>query len=131
MTSLKAFKESLQVGDKVQVSNYMKALYDHPLTQERVILAVRSRAIETGQAITETEAQAMKADNWQVDPIKLNGQWYKAIWLGLQPVRTMIITDNSISLLAYDYTNHGASVREPSLDFESGQVWLTMERVAD
>ena len=131
MTSLKAFKESLHAGDKVQVSNYMKALWDKSINEQRIILAVKSRTIETGQAITETEAQAMQADNWQLDPNKLNGQWYKAIRLELQPVQTMTITDNSISLLAYDCTDHGASVRVPSLDFESSQIWFTMERVVD
>lgn len=131
MTSLKAFKDSLHLGDEVRVTNRITALYKPEVaTQDRIILHVGSNTIVTGALLTHDEAIEYKLDKWHANPVEYKGNYYLPIHLTLQKVKDMVITDTGITLLANEVegTYHAIS---PSPDFKAGQPWLKLERVVE
>lgn len=129
MTSLKAFKKSLHLGDEVRVTNRITALYKpEEAVQNRIILHVGSNTIITGALLTHDEAIDCKLDKWHEDPVEYEGNYYSPIHLTLQKVKDMVITDTSITLLATEIEETYHAIN-PSPDFEVGEPWLTLEKV--
>lgn len=100
----------------VQLENKLKKV-----SAVRRVLSVHPTYLETEQEINKEQA----IRDYSTQSYQRNGKWFVASKLMYQPAKHMIVTPNSLTLLAFNHKNqYGSTVMEPSPDFTENEMWL-------